>query len=140
MSLVLSKAATLKPEIQLAQALSEYEAVLTLDQKQTLRLYRGQSPPNPIDVIRLTAEIDRDAIRLRKSRQCVGPRLTKLLQSVQQFSTVADIIIGGAQSEIAAGIWSVLKMSLIVNNDVSLNHSPWLIERSSDCFYVFLVF
>ena len=49
MALSLAKAAPLKPEIRLAQELSEFEAVLADDQKTKLRTYRGQAPPNPTD-------------------------------------------------------------------------------------------
>ena len=65
-------------------------------------------------MIRFTAEIDRDAGRNRKSRQCVGTRLTNVLHAVQQFSTVADIIVGSSQSQIAGAIWGTVKISLQV--------------------------
>ena len=114
MALSLAKAAPLKPEIKLAQALSEFEAVLADDQKTKLRTYRGQSPPNPTDVMRFTAEIDRDASLNRKSRQCVGTRLTNVLHAVQQFATVVDFIVGASQSQIAGAIWGTIKVSLQV--------------------------
>lgn len=114
LALSLAKAAPLKPEIKLAQALSEFEAVLPDDQKTKLRTYRGQSPPNPTDVMRFTAEIDRDAGRTRKSRQCVGPRLTNVLHAVQQFSSVVDLIVGSSQSQIAGAVWGAVKISLQV--------------------------
>lgn len=114
MALSLAKAAPLKPEIKLAQALSEFEAVLANDQKTQLRVYRGQQPPNPTDVMRFTAELDRDAGRNRKSRQCVGTRLTNVLNAIQQFSTVVDFIVGSSQSQIASAIWGAVKISLQV--------------------------
>lgn len=98
MALALRNAAPLKPEIQLAQAVSVFEASLVADQKSKFRVYHGQSPPDVNDVMRLTAQIDKENSR-RKSRRCVGPRLTNVLQSVQQFSTVVDVIIGGSQSQ-----------------------------------------
>ena len=116
MALVLSGAAQLKPEIRLAQALSEFEAILHEDQKAKFRAYKSQKPPDAQDVMRLTAEIDRDSSRRRKTRQCVGPRLTNLLQAVQQFSTVVDLAIGGSQNLIASSIWGTLKMSLQVQH------------------------
>lgn len=111
----LTKAAPLKPEIKLAQALSEFEAILSDDQKAKLHTYRGQSPPNPADVMRFTAEIDSDASRNRKSRQCVGTRLTNVLNAVQQFSTIVDFIVGNSQSQIAGAIWGTVKISLQLN-------------------------
>ena len=114
MALLLAKAGPLKPEIKLAQALSEFEAVLADDQKTKFRTYRRQSAPNPTDVMRFTAEIDRDTSRNRKSRQCVGTRLTSVLHAVQQFSTLVDQIVGSSQSQIAGAIWGTMKMSLQV--------------------------
>ncbi|MCJ1465075.1 hypothetical protein MMC07_003691 [Pseudocyphellaria aurata] len=119
MSLSLTQAAPLKPEIKLAQALSEFEAVLPDDQKSRLRTYRGQSPPNPTDVMRLTAEIDRDTIRNRKSRQCVGTRLTNVLHAVQQFSTVVDFLVGSSHLQIASAVWGVVKISLQLVSAIS---------------------
>lgn len=105
MALALSNAAQLKPEIRLALAVSEHEAVLDDDQKAKYRTYRKQSPPDITDVMRLTAEIDRDESRSRRSRPCVGTRLTNVLQAVQQFSAVVDVIVGGSQSLTASAIW-----------------------------------
>jgi ankyrin repeat domain-containing protein 50 len=114
MAVALRNAAALKPEIRLAQALSEYEAILTNDQKTKFRIYHGQQPPDVTDVMRLTAEIDRE----NKSRRCVGPRLTNVLQSVQQFSTIIDVIVGGSQSLLASGIWGAVKMTLQVTSNI----------------------
>ena len=113
MALALRKAAQLKPEIRLAQALSEYEAILADDQKAKLRVYRSQPAPDGIDVMRLTAEIDRDNGN-RRSRRCFGPRLTSFLHTVQQFAPVADTILGASQSLIASSIWGTLKVALQV--------------------------
>src|SRR5258707_63211 len=118
MAVALRHAAPLKPEIQLAQALSEYEAILTDDQKTKLRTYHGQPPLGVTDVMRLTAEIDRENSH-RKGRRCVGPRLTNVLQAVQQFSTIVDTIVGSSQSQIAGAIWGVVKMTLQVTSSFS---------------------
>ncbi|RDW75102.1 hypothetical protein BP6252_06244 [Coleophoma cylindrospora] len=64
MSSALENAARLKPKLRLAQAISEFEADLSSDQKATLHTYRSQiqnGPLAPSDVMRLTAEIDRHA-------------------------------------------------------------------------------
>ena len=110
----LSKAKPLSPELKLKQSLSEYETILDSDQKMKLRTYHGTSPPTVDDVMRFTAEIDNDAARTRKSRQCVGPRLTNVLQGVQQFASTVDVVVGGSQSLIACAVWGVLKISLLV--------------------------
>jgi hypothetical protein len=125
MAVALHNAAPLKPEIQFVQALSEYEAILTDDQKTMFRAYHGQQPPDATDVMRLTAEIDRENSH-RKGRRCVGPRLTNILQAVQQFSTIVDTIVGGSQSQIACAIWGVLKMSIQVTPLQHFNCYRWL--------------
>ena len=112
MALALRKAAPLKPEVLLAQALSEFEAILSNEQKTSLRTYKSQKPPEPNDVMRLTAEIDRDARRGRLSRRCVGPRLTNVLQAIQGFTAVVDFAVSSSQSPIASTVWGAVKLSL----------------------------
>ncbi|KAK3940766.1 hypothetical protein QBC46DRAFT_341278 [Diplogelasinospora grovesii] len=116
MSSALANAAPLKAEIRLAQAVSLFEADLSTEQKTTFRSYRSQScksPPDTHDVMRLTAEIDRYASGKLGGGRCFGPRLTNVLQSVQQFAALGDIIIGGSQNIIACGVWSLVRMTLL---------------------------
>ena len=106
----------LKPEIRLAQAVPEFEAALSGEQKAEFRTCRSQaqkSAPDISDVMRLTAEIDRSASR--KGRRCFGPRLTNVLQAVQQFASIGDIIIGDSQNLIACCVWSLVRMTLLVS-------------------------
>lgn len=112
MSIMLANAARLKPEIRLAQAVSQFEADLSSEQKATFRTYRSisnDSPPSPRDVIQLTAQID------RAGRHCFGPRLINVLQAVQQFAALGDIIVGASQHIIACGVWSLVRMTLLVS-------------------------
>lgn len=116
MSTALATSSRLKPEIRLAQAVSEFEATLSGEQKAAFRTYKSQtldSPPDTHDVMRLTAEIDRGASR--KAGRCYGPRFTNMLQAVQQFASLGDILIGGSQNLIACGVWSLVRMSLLVS-------------------------
>lgn len=115
MSTALAKASSLKPEIRLAQAVSEFEAALSNEQKSTFRTFRSQSlsaAPSPNDVMRLTAEVDR-RISKKFGGQCFGPRFTNFLQGVQQFAALGDIVVGGSQNMIACGVWSLVRMSLL---------------------------
>ena len=119
MSLALKKASKLKPEIRLAQAVLHFEADLSPQQKTELHAYRQQileNPPNPSDVMRLTAQIDRQ----KSGRRCFGTRFTNFLHAVQQFAALGDVIVGGSQNIIACGVWSLVRMSLLV---VYLNDS-----------------
>ena len=117
MSVLLANVSRLKPEIRLAQAVSQFEADLSSEQKTTFRTYRFQScnsPPDPKDVMQLTAEIDRQASGKVGSRRCFGPRLINFLQAVQQYAALGDIVVGGTQNIIACGVWSLVRMSLLV--------------------------
>ncbi|RYP71282.1 hypothetical protein DL769_004719 [Monosporascus sp. CRB-8-3] len=123
MSSALANAAPLKAEIRLAEAVSLFEADLSTEQKATFRSYRSQScksPPDIHDVMRLTAEIDRHTSSKLGGGRCFGPRLTNALQAVQQFAALGDIIVGGAQNIIASGVWSLVRMTLLL---VSINDS-----------------
>ena len=117
MSSALANAARLKADIRLAQAVSSFEADLSPDQKTVLRSHQSQSrgsPPDINDVMRLTAEIDRPASGKFGGGRCFGPRFTNVLQSAQQFAALGDVIVGGSQNIIACGVWSLVRMSLLV--------------------------
>ena len=117
MSTALANASRLKPEIRLAQAVSQFEADLPTEEKARFCTYRSQSrdsPPETSDVMRLTAEIDRQASGKIGRGRCFGPRLTNFLQAVQQFAALGDIIVGGSQNLIACGVWTIVRMSLLV--------------------------
>ncbi|KAF4761640.1 hypothetical protein N7455_001641 [Penicillium solitum] len=112
MSQALTAAARLKPEIRLAQAVSEFEADLSGEQKAAFRNNRAktiQSSPNTQDVMRLAADIDRAS---GQNGRCLGPRLMNLLQAVQKFAALGDVIVGGSQNLIACGIWTIVRTSL----------------------------
>ncbi|RAK90249.1 ankyrin [Aspergillus costaricaensis CBS 115574] len=111
MTTALTKAARLKPEVRLGQAISEFQADCSSREKATLRSYQAPGfPPSVRDVMQLTAEINRSA-GLRG--QCFGSRLTSILQAVQEFAALGDIVLGASQSLLACGIWAVVRMSLL---------------------------
>ncbi len=117
MSTLLARAAPLKPEIRLAQAVSQFEADLSPEQKAAFNSDKHQSlisPPDIDDVMRLTAEIDRRAAGKASLGRCFGPRLSNILQAVQQFAALGDIVVGGSQNMIACGVWSLVRMTLLV--------------------------
>lgn len=116
MSLVASNAARLKPEIRLAQAVSQFEASLSDDLKSEFRNNKAQtlsSAPTSNDVMRFTGDMDRRLSGKAGSR-CFGPRFMNFLQGVQQFAALGDVVVGGSQNIIACGVWSIVRMSLLV--------------------------
>lgn len=117
MSVALASVSRLKPEIRLAQALSEFEASLSGEQKAAFKASKHgcrDRPPDLCDIMRLTAEIDRRAFEGTGDRRCFGPRLTNFLQSIQQFAMLGDVIVGGSQNLLACGVWTLVRMSLLV--------------------------
>jgi hypothetical protein len=117
MSSAIARASTLKADIRLAQAISEFEADLSNEQKSTFRALKSQSlskTPGPGDVMRLTAEINH-RISKKFGGQCFGTRFTNFLQGVQQFAALGDVVVGGSQNLVACGVWSLVRMSMLVS-------------------------
>ncbi|CEI70509.1 hypothetical protein FVEN_g992 [Fusarium venenatum] len=117
MALVIRESGSLKPDIRLAQAVSEFEALLTFEQKSTFRTSRDRAvsaAPTMSDVMRLTAEIDLKATSKHGRGRCFGPRMTNTLQAIQQFAALGDIVVGGGQNLIACGVWAVARLTLHV--------------------------
>ncbi|KAM0224224.1 hypothetical protein ACHAPA_004116 [Fusarium lateritium] len=117
MALSLRDRSPLKPEIRLAQAVSEFEALLTSEQKISFSASRSSAAstaPSMSDVMRLTAEVDLKATSKHGRGRCFGPRMTNILQSIQQFAALGDVVIGGSQNLIACGVWAAARMTLHV--------------------------
>lgn len=124
MSFALSKAAPLKAEIRLAQAVSQFEADLPCDKKADFRSQKSKTcknPPGVQDVMYLTAKIDWETSRKTGGGRCFGPRFTNVLQAVQQFAALGDVIVGGSQNIIACGVWSLVRMTLLVCDSSSIS-------------------
>lgn len=108
MALVVAKAAALKPEVKLAQALHDFENILSDDQKRELR---AQRVPQATDAFKLTTLVDRDSGQRR--RQCMGQRLITFLEFLQQFSSAVDTFTS-SHPEVAALVWGGVKLALLV--------------------------
>ncbi|KAH6860628.1 hypothetical protein BKA58DRAFT_414063 [Alternaria rosae] len=120
MALTFSKAGPLKPEIRLAQAVSQFEASLSAGQKDAFRSQREQamkSSPSTMDVMRITAEIDNSR---KVGERCFGTRFTKFLHGAQQFASLGDVVVGSSQNVVACGVWAVIRMSLLATTTRSV--------------------
>ncbi|KAI1275507.1 hypothetical protein F5Y07DRAFT_389759 [Xylaria sp. FL0933] len=117
MSLVLASIGRLKAEVRLEQSIERFQSVLSTEQRAAFHAGRdlaSQSCPQVHHVMQVTAEIERQArVSSGGGRRCFGPRITKALQSIQEFVSVGDILIGGAQNLIASGVWSLVRLSLL---------------------------
>ena len=108
MALMLAKAAPLKAEIELTQALHDYEKILSVEDRRQLR---SQGLPDATAAINLTTQIDNQCSSRRS--QCMGPRLITFLESIQQFSQVVDVFVS-SHPEVAALVWGGVKFALLV--------------------------
>ena len=122
MALAAAKAAPLKPEIKLSQALRDYEAILSAEQRQAYQ----KSPPSSNAVMALTCEIDRQNAS-RKTRRC-GARLTTFLNSVKGFTAIVDLIIGSSENPIAGAIWGAVNIAIQVGTFSRQHASLSLLE------------
>ncbi|EMT67609.1 Vegetative incompatibility protein HET-E-1 [Fusarium odoratissimum] len=117
MALSLRDGARLKPDIRLAQAVSEFEAALSSEQKVVFRASRSSAAhvaPTMSDVMRLTAEIDLKATTKHGRGRCFGPRMTNLFNAIQQFAALGDVVVRGSQNLIACGVWAAARMTVHV--------------------------
>jgi hypothetical protein len=117
MAMIIPNVARLKPEIRLAEAISQFERSLSSGEKAAFRNQRAQAiqtAPHTTDVMRFTAQIDHSMSG--KANRCLGPRFTNFLSSIQQFAALGDVIVGGSQNIIACGVWSLVRMSVMVGH------------------------
>lgn len=113
--LALTQAAPLRPDIRLQHAIVAYEKCLTPQQLPAFQELRREGAPKAIDIIRLTAEIDREAGQRHKSWRSKGGRLTNIFNAIDMFTSAGDILIGGSQNMIACGVWAAIRVSLQVS-------------------------
>lgn len=121
MALALQSAAPLQPDVILARAISEFEQALPPAQKAALndlRVRSLRSAPSRDDVMRLTADVNRRLMSRKRSSglsRCFGTRFTNVLQCVQRYAALGDVVVGGSQNILACGIWSVVRITIQVS-------------------------
>lgn len=125
MSSGLAVAARLKPEIRLAQAISEFSLSLSNDKDRHVRFKNLQTriPPSASEIIQLTEEINRDGARRHKSWRPHATRLLPVLERIRQFAPIGDVLIGGAQNLLASGVWAAVRLALDVGSYCFLDAS-----------------
>lgn len=132
MALALHQATSVKPAIRLQEALYTFETHLSDAGKGEFQRERRHGQPTPSDVLTFTKDLDEKNPR----RRGVGPRLTRILQAIQQFSGVIDTIVGGSQSQLAGFLWGAVKATLFVTYDYSTyfdNLSELLMNVGRSC-------
>jgi len=102
----------------LSAAVKQFQDSLT--PTQASELSKQSSKPDATSILTFTAEIDK--INADRRSRCVSSRLFGILQSVKEFSDVADTFVS-SHPEIAALVWGSLKLTLLVNMLVILTES-----------------
>jgi hypothetical protein len=93
----------------LAAAVCQFQAQLEPTQNAQLLAY--SSKPDATSILTFTAEVD--CINAHRRSRCVSSRLFGVLQSLQDFSTIADTFVS-AHPEIAALVWGCVKFTILV--------------------------
>ncbi|KAK8067310.1 hypothetical protein PG997_014057 [Apiospora hydei] len=96
---------TLKPEVKLGVAISEFSQALDESYRQRFAALRGGSPRvlNPAEVIRVTEELNREGAKTHRTWRPYSTRLCSFLHRIQIFASIGDVCIGDAQNLIASG-------------------------------------
>lgn len=127
MALAIRTASPLRPDIALAQAISEFEQALYPDQKTSFNGIRQsalRSAPTSDDVMRMTADVNQRLLQKRSSgsalSRCFGTRFTNILQCVQRYAALGDVVVGGSQNIMACGIWALVRITIQVSYRIAL--------------------
>jgi hypothetical protein len=136
MDVALRNAAPLRPEIALAKAISEFESSLTKEHKSNFRSFRTQAlsaSPSAEDVMRFTASLNSQIQKSSAAHRCFGTRFTNIMQCVQKYAALGDVVVGGSQNIIACGVWALVRLTIQVRKKPPLLYE---ISRSlTSCRY-----
>lgn len=111
MEVILSQSSKLKAHIRLGRAINSFNESLDTENKAIFSQYRDAAhsvPPGLGEIRQIAAEID------QKARKPCGDRFKRVLEALQQFAAVGDVVIGSTQNILAAGVWSVARLTIIV--------------------------
>lgn len=107
----MAQASKLKAQVRLGRAISAFYESLDTENKAIFDSYRDVAhakAPGLGDIRLILAEINRKA-----GKPC-GDRFKRVLEALQQFLAVGDVLIGSTQNVLAAGVWSVARLTVIV--------------------------
>lgn len=107
----------LKPEARLGVAISEFAQALDSKHKQEFRSMQTteNTQISGRDVIKVTEEINQEGSRRHRSWRPHGTKVGGFLSRIQTLASIGDVLIGGSQNLIATGVWSAVRLSLMVS-------------------------
>lgn len=110
----------IKLEVRLGVAISEFAQCLDEQQRQRFNVMReGSRYLSGADYIKVTEEINREGFRQHRKWRAIT-RVGGFLSRVQQLTSIGDVIIGGSQNLIATGVWSAIRLCLMVRQICSI--------------------
>ncbi|KAF4454836.1 NACHT domain protein [Fusarium austroafricanum] len=95
---------------EIHQAVAEFQAVLTEEQRQEFSRTKKEKPVDCI--LTFTAELDLENRKKRRGHS-IASRLRHVLQTVQEFSTVIDTFMS-SNPDTAALIWGSVKFTILI--------------------------
>lgn len=107
---------SLKPEARLGFAISEFAQALDDDRRRQFQLTQATCSKHlsGLDVVRITEEINKDGSQRHRSWRAYGTKVGIFLSRLQVFASIGDVLIGGSQNLIATGVWSAVRLCLLV--------------------------
>jgi hypothetical protein len=140
MALALRSAAPLRSDVALAQAISEFELLLTPEQKTSfndLRTRAIRSAPSADDVMKQTADINQRLVTPKQASssmyRCFGTRFSNVLQCLQRYAALGEVVAGGSQNIIACGVWALMRVTIQVRLFLYLTLLVKLNSGSDSC-------
>lgn len=97
------------PDLELSAALDEFRNSLKPEDRAVLQA--NTTTPNSESVLKLTIELNE--ARSKHATRCIAGRLSRLLDSVQQFSSIIGTYVS-SNPAVAALIWGSLRFTLLV--------------------------
>lgn len=113
MEVILSQSSKFKAQVRLNMAVKAFYESLSTENKAIFNSYRDAAhatAPGLEDIRHIAADINRNEGKPR------GDRFKRVMEALQQFVAVGDVVIGSTQNMLAAGVWSVARLTAIVRS------------------------
>lgn len=113
MEVILPQSSKLKAQVRLGMAIKAFYESLSKENQAIFNSYRDAAhatAPGLDDIRQIAADINRNSGKPR------GDRFKRVMETLQQFVAVGDVVIGSTQNMLAAGAWSVARLTAIVRS------------------------
>lgn len=111
MEVILSQSSKLKAQVRLSRAISVFCESLGTENKAIFNSYRDAAYTLALmlgNIWQIAAEID------QKACKPYGNCFKHVLEALQKFVAISNIIVGSTQNMLAAGVWLVARLTVIM--------------------------